>query len=314
MPIDDTELSPDSLSPDASDTDGTTQASPTGNDIADSARDQIGTLNYKTYGYSYNTPSGVPKDGPFIANTLDNAGFGFGGTPPSAADWADSKASIPGWSPVTDGTAQPGDVLATPKPMPLDWYRGGGQQLGIVSGQSKTIGITDNDQVGESDFGFRNDHNPVIWRNDQLAANANNDRNDSTSTNLQYTTKNSFDANKFADIITRNAQAVPHGTCATAIRSGFEQAGGNSAGHPIDAKNWGATLEKNGFTRTDPNQYAPQKGDIIVIQPYPGGNPSGHIAGYNGSQWVSDFKQNDMWGGPGYRRSQPPYIIYRSGR
>lgn len=166
-PADDTNLTPA-----ASDTTDATPNTPTGNDIADAARGQIGSLNYKTYGYSFDTPSGQPKDGPFIANTLDNAGVGFGPTPPAITDWANPKASIPGWSPVTDGSTRTGDVLATSEPMPLDWYRGGGQQLGIVSGQGTSIGITDNDRVNESDFGFRDGHNPVVWRNDQVAASA----------------------------------------------------------------------------------------------------------------------------------------------
>lgn len=37
------------------------------------------------------------------------------------------------------------------------------------------------------------------------------------------------------------------------------------------------------------------------------------FAAHDGSQWTSDFKQKDMWGGPGYRQSQPPYVIYRRG-
>lgn len=60
---------------------------------------------------------------------------------------------------------------------------------------------------------------------------------------------------------------------------------------------------------------------------------TGHIAIYNGTQWVSDFKQkiyvlkgthnphhyqesdtpiqNSLYPGPGYRTENPPYMIYR---
>ncbi|GJK84389.1 hypothetical protein GT695_00415 [Citrobacter amalonaticus] len=29
------------------------------------------------------------------------------------------------------------------------------------------------------------------------------------------------------------------------------------------------------------------------------------------SEWYSDFRQRDMWAGPGYRAAKPAYIIYR---
>lgn len=55
----------------------------------------------------------------------------------------------------------------------------------------------------------------------------------------------------------------------------------------------------------------PREGDVIIIQPYAGGNPSGHMAIYDGAEWYSDFKQRDMWAGPGYRAARPSYTIYR---
>jgi hypothetical protein len=57
--------------------------------------------------------------------------------------------------------------------------------------------------------------------------------------------------------------------------------------------------------------YQAGKGDVAVIQPYQGGDPNGHICMYDGDQWVSDFKQRDMWGGPGYRKNKPVCIVYR---
>lgn len=51
---------------------------------------------------------------------------------------------------------------------------------------------------------------------------------------------------------------------------------------------------------------------------YPGGTadpktgiPYGHIQMYNGSIWISDFKQGDFWPGKGYRKHQPHYEIFR---
>jgi hypothetical protein len=51
-------------------------------------------------------------------------------------------------------------------------------------------------------------------------------------------------------------------------------------------------------------------GDIRVWQPYVGGSPSGHIDMYDGSQWISDFRENGDFPGQGYRRD-PDYQIFR---
>jgi type VI secretion system secreted protein VgrG len=120
-----------------------------------------------------------------------------------------------------------------------------------------------------------------------------------------------FNKDKFSDTLEIIANDRSKGQCATNIRQGLEAAGVDTYGHPRIAKDWGPTLEKQGFKPVEQNGYTPQKGDVAVIQPYPGGRPEGHITGYTGSKWVSDFPQKDMWGGPGYRTNQPPFVIYR---
>ncbi len=85
---------------------------------------------------------------------------------------------------------------------------------------------------------------------------------------------------------------------------------------------YGPYLELQGFKQVDPGNYAPRAGDIIVIQnydagldrsgqPYPAGDAAGHNAMFDGAQWVSDFKQRDMWAGPGYRAARPNAMICR---
>ena len=72
-------------------------------------------------------------------------------------------------------------------------------------------------------------------------------------------------------------------------------------------------LEKYGFKPLDPTpgaNYSPMKGDIVVIQETTA-SKNGHIAIYNGTNWVSDFKQPEFWPGPSYRSEHPPYKIYR---
>jgi len=155
----------DDLSSDAS--------SLTGDNIVDAARSQLGSLGYKTYGFSNDVPAGVPKDHHFIADTMDSAGLGFGDKPsdrPSIGAWAAPQSNIPGWHPVSDGTVQAGDVLATPKPIAQDWYHGGGQQLGVATGNGTSVGIVDNDRIGENTFGLEDGHGPTVWRASQLAA------------------------------------------------------------------------------------------------------------------------------------------------
>jgi len=61
----------------------------------------------------------------------------------------------------------------------------------------------------------------------------------------------------------------------------------------------------------DPDKFIFMKGDIVVIQPHARGNPSGHMAGYDGRIWISDFKQRDFWSGQGYRESKPSHVFYR---
>lgn len=111
-----------------------------------------------------------------------------------------------------------------------------------------------------------------------------------------------------------HAQSESTGRCARYVREALDAGNIKINPNPIHAKDYGSYLEAKGFvklTATEEPQYTPQKGDVAVIQPYKGGSASGHICMYNGTQWVSDFKQRDMWSGPGYRTNKPDYAIYR---
>ncbi|HLX54956.1 MAG TPA: hypothetical protein VKR58_13505, partial [Aquella sp.] len=108
-------------------------------------------------------------------------------------------------------------------------------------------------------------------------------------------------------------------------------AGGIKAkGWAIPAREEGSYLIKWGFKTVAPDKngnYDFHKGDIVVIQGYPGGTadkngvPYGHIMMFDGTQWVSDFKQNvggswpngGFWPGPGYRKYKPAFTVYRWG-
>lgn len=57
------------------------------------------------------------------------------------------------------------------------------------------------------------------------------------------------------------------------------------------------------------NNYIPQKGDISVL-PKNSKSCFGHIAIYDGSHWVSDFEQKDIFPGKKYKESGK-YQIFR---
>lgn len=77
-----------------------------------------------------------------------------------------------------------------------------------------------------------------------------------------------------------------------------------------NAKDYGSSLERAGFREVPPGSTL-QAGDVAVIQPYSGGNPSGHMTMFDGTGWISDFRQRSMYPGPGYRAAHPSFKIYR---
>ena len=120
-----------------------------------------------------------------------------------------------------------------------------------------------------------------------------------------------FDRNKFVSTLKNNAlPPFGKGVCAKHVRIALEAAGANTAGHPVSAKDYGPLLKKNGFTVVIATPYVPQLGDIAVIQRTSNG-PHGHIEGYDGANWISDFVQREFWPGPKYRAEKPRFEIYR---
>lgn len=115
-----------------------------------------------------------------------------------------------------------------------------------------------------------------------------------------------------------HAQPKSIGQCARYVRNALE-AGGlkaiNPPERPVNAKDYGPVLIARGFYKSTLKnmleQYDPIEGDVVVIEPYTGGNPAGHIAMFSGEDWISDFVQRDIWAGPGYRAKKPSLAIYR---
>ena len=105
-----------------------------------------------------------------------------------------------------------------------------------------------------------------------------------------------------------NAKSKSAKKCAQFTREAIEAGGVKLTTHN-SAKDYGSSLSAAGFVPiADTGVYSP--GDVVVINGY-AGNPYGHMAMFNGSHWVSDFLQDALYPGPGYRTNRPQYIIYR---
>ncbi len=100
---------------------------------------------------------------------------------------------------------------------------------------------------------------------------------------------------------------------------------GGPVTHPGSAKDWGPTLLAMGFrahardgyravngqfNTCSAEAYAPVLADIVVMQGTSASEHE-HMAGFNGTAWVSDFVQRDLWPGPSYRKEKPAHAIYR---
>lgn len=133
---------------------------------------------------------------------------------------------------------------------------------------------------------------------------------------------NVADAVKYLD---KHAEKAPTKHCATFVREALEAGGLFINPHPVNACDYGPALMGNGFELVDMDKYVPEAGDVVVIQPYPSGtdkmgkkykgsDSAGHIAMYDGRNWVSDFVQSGksgMMGGPGYAKHATSFAVYR---
>lgn len=123
-----------------------------------------------------------------------------------------------------------------------------------------------------------------------------------------------FNTDEFTSYLRKHAEKHSQARCAKYVRRALEAGGADTSGHPGDAKAYGRVLIRNGFyavTVQYPEKFMPMKGDVVVMQPTKGGNQAGHIEGYDGRNWISDFVQNGFWPGPVYAKEKPSYVVYR---
>lgn len=114
-----------------------------------------------------------------------------------------------------------------------------------------------------------------------------------------------YNIDRACDYLTENALSKSHCCCAWFVMRAMQE-----GGCPIGiAPAWyyKYLLPKYNFKEVDSsNNYAPKKGDIIVIEKSEN-HIWGHIAMYNGKQWISDFKQKNM----NPYKNKYPYVIFR---
>jgi hypothetical protein len=118
-----------------------------------------------------------------------------------------------------------------------------------------------------------------------------------------------WDVNKAVQHLRANAKSISQGQCATYTRQAIE-AGGIRLSYTNYAKDYGSSLKVSGFREV--SSAGPfRAGDVAVIQPAKG-HPYGHMCMFDGSIWISDFKQfRGLYLGPIYRNEKPRYKIYR---
>lgn len=116
---------------------------------------------------------------------------------------------------------------------------------------------------------------------------------------------------KAAEYATENAEKKSVGMCALYVRKAI-----NAGGIPLwscgSAWRYNKVLTILNFREVATTEER-KVGDIVVFQPI-GGRKHGHIAIWNGRQWVSDFKQRNFIVHSDYTTEGAQWAIFRRAR
>jgi len=129
-----------------------------------------------------------------------------------------------------------------------------------------------------------------------------------------------WDTGKALKHLQKHANPASQGKCAKYTREAIE-AGLDGAKVPrppsTQAKDYGLGLQAAGFEQLPGMCGGFKEGDVAIIQGFEG-HPAGHMAMYDGSQWISDFPQNNYVGregglypGNAYADKRPDFRLYR---
>lgn len=127
---------------------------------------------------------------------------------------------------------------------------------------------------------------------------------------LLYLRNCDWSPEKAAEYVTKNAEKKSVGLCAKYVRKAI-MAGGIPLYQGGDAWSYKYLLPLLGFKEIE-NENDKKVGDIVVFQPI-GKHYFGHIAIWNGKQWVSDFKQRGIIVHSDFRKNNCEYTIFRKG-
>lgn len=116
-----------------------------------------------------------------------------------------------------------------------------------------------------------------------------------------------IDIEKFTQKLVSMSRSTTAHRCARYVRIALQSAGARFSDHPVAASDWGSTLTEIGYKKIRPDFDNPQEGDIYIIN-RTSRHRYGHIAGFTGSQWVSDFRQRSY---DVYKDPNVTYEYYR---
>jgi len=116
-----------------------------------------------------------------------------------------------------------------------------------------------------------------------------------------------IDIEKFTQKLVSMSRSTTAHRCARYVRIALESAGARFSDHPVAASDWGSTLTGIGYKQIQPDFDNPKEGDIYIINST-NRHRYGHIAGFTGTQWVSDFRQNSY---DVYKDPNVTYEYYR---
>lgn len=117
---------------------------------------------------------------------------------------------------------------------------------------------------------------------------------------------NNYDKLKAANYITNHTLKRSHNCCAWFVMKAIWAGGKPCIILPAFA--YSDYLPKLGFGKVNKDNYKPLKGDIVVF-PKVKGHIYGHIAMWNGEQWISDYKQKGIIVSKSYKHCD--YEVFR---
>jgi RHS repeat-associated protein len=120
-----------------------------------------------------------------------------------------------------------------------------------------------------------------------------------------------FNPALFAQALEGNAEKGSTGWCATYVLKAMTAGGVDPSGHPAEAYQWNSFLPTKGFSQVPAKDYHPQRGDIVVFG-RSDAHKHGHVVGFDGKQWISDFKQGAKSNPYTNPSTAGPATIYRS--